>query len=122
MRNQEIFDIVATHLFTQGERSFTSMKGCLYRGPNNTMCAVGCLIPDEVYDPYMEGGTVDTVLYDYPQLKFKRNLDLLLRLQTIHDSLDSWESTTRMKTLLRTVAKQFKLKPTVLENLKFKDR
>jgi len=28
---------------------------CLYRGPNNTRCAIGLLIPDEKYRPSIEG-------------------------------------------------------------------
>lgn len=28
---------------------------CLYRGPNGSRCAVGVLLPDEVYQPTLEG-------------------------------------------------------------------
>lgn len=54
MNNQEVFDKVVTHLRTQNRPSFEDHEGCMYRGPGGTMCAVGCLIPDNVYDAAME--------------------------------------------------------------------
>lgn len=35
---------------------------CLYRTPEGNKCAVGCLIPDEVYTPDMEGVGIDSLL------------------------------------------------------------
>ena len=52
---QETFDIVASHLLRQGRRSVDSEGRCLYRGPNGLKCGAGCLIPDELYDPDIEG-------------------------------------------------------------------
>jgi hypothetical protein len=51
MTNQEIFDKVARHLLTQGARSMgpNGTVQCLYRGSDGLKCAVGCLIPDELY-------------------------------------------------------------------------
>ena len=48
MNIQEIFDTVSVHLLTQNEKSQESdfYRSCLYRGPNGTKCAVGCLIKD----------------------------------------------------------------------------
>lgn len=54
MTLQEIFDTAATHLLKQGKRA--SQNGtCLYRGPDDTKCAVGCLIKDEFYRLGLEG-------------------------------------------------------------------
>jgi hypothetical protein len=33
---------------------------CQYRGPNGTMCAVGCLITDDNYSSDLEGNTIGT--------------------------------------------------------------
>jgi hypothetical protein len=52
--DQEIFDTVAKHLLAQGERAITENGACAYRGVEGRKCAIGCLIPDEVYDPNME--------------------------------------------------------------------
>lgn len=54
MDKQAIFDRVVTHLLTQKRRSVTITGGvrtCMYRAPNGDMCAIGCLIPDDVYTP-----------------------------------------------------------------------
>ena len=61
MTLQEIFTKVARHLLTQKVKSFGSDAGCLYRGPNGTSCAVGCLIQEEHYDPELEGNVVNAL-------------------------------------------------------------
>lgn len=62
MNNQEIFNKVYTHLYKQAQPAlrhsdFIDGPGpaCAYRGEGGTMCAVGCLIPDDVYTPEIEG-------------------------------------------------------------------
>lgn len=60
MNRQEIYDKVKAHLLTQGKKSEakTISGQCLYRSPDGLQCAAGCLIPDELYDPEMEGARV----------------------------------------------------------------
>lgn len=55
MTEQEIFDKVAEHLQKQGHRALNEDGVCVYRGKNGTKCAVGALIPDELYDSKIEG-------------------------------------------------------------------
>jgi hypothetical protein len=87
---QEMFDRVVTHLLTQNARSSHFLKTgeqCLYRGPEGRMCAIGCLIPDEIYNPEMEVGFED--LLERPAIKelfpTRKHECLGLRLQMIHD-------------------------------------
>lgn len=98
MTNQEIFDRVLNHLRTQRVASFGTdprlsapqIEVCLYRGPANTTCAVGCLIPDDLYDPDMEGQNIGTLARAFPELLelFPREQHILLNsLQYMHDSL-----------------------------------
>lgn len=51
---QTAFAKVLTHLRQQGQQAVDEDGDCMYRGLNNTMCAVGCLIPDDRYDTDME--------------------------------------------------------------------
>lgn len=62
MDNQQIFDKVATHLLTQNERSVDIDGDCQYRDPQGRSCAVGCLIPDEFYNPAFEGAQVSSAM------------------------------------------------------------
>lgn len=60
MTNQEIFNKVYTHLYKQAQPAlrhsdFIDGPACAYRGEDGAMCAVGCLIPDDVYTPEIEG-------------------------------------------------------------------
>lgn len=56
---QEIFDRVALHLLTQGTAAVDPGRGmCKYRTDAGLKCAVGGLIPDDLYDPRIEGAAV----------------------------------------------------------------
>ena len=101
MTEQEIFDTVLTHLREQGKAAATDDGGCRYRDADGTACAVGCLIPDELYDPVIEGLSVSQIiraavyLHDQAQARapFTRitnhigaeHLQLLQELQDAHD-------------------------------------
>jgi hypothetical protein len=96
---QSIFDEVVAHLRKQNARSFRNENGlvrCLYRSDDGLKCAVGCLIPDNEYTPEMEKWMVLSVveMLSKPlQTKLGRHLDLLKRLQHIHDDIEvgCWE-------------------------------
>lgn len=126
MEAQEIFDTVAKHLFTQGCRSIEideeGEESCLYRSPDGKMCAVGVLIPDEIYDPRMEHQNSDNLLetpgYEFPKWMQDNKL-LLLSLQRVHDSSLHWEDSRGMRAVLRGVAHLFSLSPAVLDGLSF---
>jgi len=68
MIKQEIFNKVVRHLHEQGERALDkSGKVCVYRdgiGKNGKVltCAVGCLIPEGLYDPACEGASTGSAL------------------------------------------------------------
>ena len=92
MTRQEIFDKVAKHLLTQ-PRSFVNsdvVKGkirCLYRGPNGTKCAAGCLIPDDEYNESFENKTIDSIKDEIPSFDEFSTEDILMikDLQNLHD-------------------------------------
>lgn len=120
MRKQEIYNTVRDHLLNQNKQSIIDGV-CQYRGPKHTMCAVGCLIPDELYDPRMEGasllhpkdGHVDTTNINliWPALRqagiTARHAQLLKRLQDVHDA----DLPADWPRKLANVAAQFDLKP-----------
>lgn len=89
---QAIFDKAATHLLTQGVKSVDSFKDrCLYRGPNNTMCAAGPFIKNEFYSRDLEGDIItDPCLLGvlqqsgFPVYNGKA-INLLRNLQQLHD-------------------------------------
>ena len=123
MPPQEIFDTVATHLFTQGRRAFDGV-GCVYRTPEGLSCAVGCLIPDDLYAPEMEGHGVTFLLDEFTELPdwFSENLGLLAELQNTHDHDLCWKSTSAMHRALTRVAREYGLSPAILDRLSFSDR
>ncbi len=68
MSLQSVFDTVAAHLLSQGRRSWRGDKAtgvgmCRLRADDGARCAVGCLLPDEVYDESLEGRTIDTIMH-----------------------------------------------------------
>lgn len=61
---QETFDMVLEHLAKQGGPAVNEkgLRSCLYRGANGTKCAIGALIPDELYHQNVEGQSVRMLL------------------------------------------------------------
>lgn len=135
MTNQQIFDKVAKHLLAQGRRS-TAPDGhsCQYRGQEGRSCAVGCLIPDDIYDKRIEAIAVSVLSGDIKNTDGSfvtytkadqaylagvllasglkpENAKLLGCLQQVHDCADpaSW------KAELKQVARRFRLKTSALK-------
>lgn len=76
MKMQEIFDKAVGSLLAQGQRSVSydpdtavSTK-CMYRSSVGC-CAIGHLIPDEIYKPGMDEGSSDvmSLICKYPEIK-----------------------------------------------------
>lgn len=92
---QSIFTRVATHLLTQ--KSAASQDGqCFYRDANSKQCAVGCLIPDALYNHTFEYKGVfglckvlkassDTSAVMLGKA-LEENGELLVTLQALHDT------------------------------------
>lgn len=123
MNNQEAFDKVVAHLKTQKKRSTESLSlkagdKCLYRGPNGLKCAIGCLIPDELYDNNMDYGgnsSIQHALEKNPALaKYFSGIPLLLLsdLQRAHDAIMNWDENGFNETgfeRLKIIASDFNL-------------
>lgn len=125
---QQLFDKVAGHLLKQGKRSETADGNlCKYRN-GNFRCAVGCLIPDELYCPQIDfdsrvDGTAGAAMTTIPeddsdallhQILWEAGvaadgLKLLLDLQQVHDNseVEQWRQ-------LRQVATRWNLSKEVL--------
>lgn len=98
LSNQEVFDKVAIHLLTQGQKSAILSKeeggldSCLYHSADGLKCAVGCLIPDNLYIEDMEGRLIQDLFVQFPSIMEEIGLDkethlgLLTSLQNIHDT------------------------------------
>lgn len=108
MNNQEAFDKICKHLMTQNEKAWEN-GSCVLCTPTGLKCAIGCLIPDELYDPSLENlvpayiGTVERLkpLFDGV------DKDLLDHCRCVHDNADlrDWARD------LRHVAEQHLLMP-----------
>jgi hypothetical protein len=113
MNKLEVFNKVKQHLLTQNKRSVVYIKGdtCLYRGDNGMSCAIGILIPDEIYNRHMEGNDVYELLQSFPVIALHLDLngledtEFLSELQNIHDH----NSPEKWPTLLQKSAEDHKL-------------
>lgn len=124
---QAMFDIAVTNIREQGCLSWMEVtatnrhlvKQCYYRHPQNPKirCAVGHLIPDELYSPLMEDLNCIGLLGHYPDLAkhlgtgdldISKRTELVLSLQRAHDQADN-VSEFLMKAC--RVAKDFNLNP-----------
>lgn len=96
MNKQEIFDKVANHLRSMKGPSENESGNCMYRGLNGSMCAMGALIPDEMYDVNMENHTIEYLIenenFSLPEFFSKTNMWFLDDLQYAHDSFQDREN------------------------------
>lgn len=96
MNRQYVYDLVRDHLMNQGEQSLR-IYSCAYRGDNGRMCAIGCLIPDELYDAGREGTNVKDSSVQRAVAAFlgheltPDDVGFLYSLQNIHDgTVEAW--------------------------------
>lgn len=96
---QVLFDDVINHLRKQKCRAVNGTS-CAYRGEDKTKCAIGGILPDELYFPGLEGIDVIRISKStWPKVKKivdfigTSNMNLAHELQCIHDrkSIDMWE-------------------------------
>ena len=113
--------MVAKHLLDQGRPSLGTPRldgvtNCAYRGRDGTKCAVGVLIPDEVYVPTMESLRAHAVVAGFCELEhLGPHWELLNELQGVHDSEASWGwDPARVRAGLRRVAEAHELDASVL--------
>lgn len=120
LTKQEIFDQVARHLLTQNERAISSNGNCQYHSKDGLKCAVGALIPDNLYNQAFENRKVGYLLAAWKEIMRKIGLDekehalLLYALQGIHDCTEPcvWRGQ------LERVAQKFELSDSVLSTIK----
>lgn len=85
---QKTFDTMLAHLRQQGKPAVVhGTTSCRYRTSDGLKCAVGALIPDENYDPSIEGGSVNPRIIDLiPGADVRTDLDFLTDAQSqLHD-------------------------------------
>jgi hypothetical protein len=73
MTRQESFNHICRNLIAAPRpstywNSDSESNVCVYRGPDNTRCAVGWILPDYAYTPSVEGHSVLRLLVDIPHL------------------------------------------------------
>ena len=108
---QDAFDISTRGIIAQGGFAVRG-ESCRYRMSDGKKCAAGQLIPDEHYDPKIEGYAIDRA----PGIDL-RPADLIMELQDAHDfnaSSANWEG---WKSMLIRVAQEHKLDPAVLQEI-----
>ena len=87
--NQGVLNTAFRNLMKQGRFSSDSDGRCLYRGPEGTKCAIGSMIPDELYKKGLEGNVIsDAEMHSVRDLCFGPKVDngFLRALQNAHDN------------------------------------
>lgn len=115
---QQVYDTVATHLLAQGRPAkavFKSVVQCAYRDHHGFKCAVGCLIPDDMYDPEMEGKTARELKHEYPDLLPDVPARLLHELQHSHDATLYHEGLHHWARHMLRIALKWELDPAIIK-------
>lgn len=120
MTNQEAFDKAVAGLAAQGfKRSVGGPDGfeqCVYRGKDGKKCALGHLIPDDLYRPRIEGMGAGNPLMRPLLFELGLSIEFSRALQSAHDSAYTIDAHDKqidapetMKAMLRRVADKFGL-------------
>jgi hypothetical protein len=130
LTKQQAFDKALFGIHGQNYNASADEFGsCFYRGPNDTMCAAGHCIPDELYDTEMEGRTFYAVIRDFDGIAelFEDSPDIqefMKQLQGCHDYTLREHGGFGWENKMREIAKYYNLsysQPAVMpENLGFK--
>lgn len=97
MNLQAIFDRVCEHAMVDHRKSLlpnSAVPRCGYRGAAGARCFIGCLIPDELYEPYVEGLSIATAATETSRHLLRAigadasQLDQLEALQGVHDNYE----------------------------------
>lgn len=126
MKKQEIYDKVCKHLAKQKTRAMNKGvdKGCAYRDDDGRKCAVGCLIPYNIWKKEVlanginTGNSVKYLVANSPWAKkeFHQREALLCDLQNIHDR--SWHTAESLRESLAATAKKYKIKSGAEQSIK----
>jgi hypothetical protein len=106
MELQVAFDAVLAYMRQQKRKSAADGR-CMYRNPDGTKCAIGCLIPDHLYDPEFENKCIEQL----PELALNLGLPIgfAARLQSAHDSSDDTSFMTVFEDKMATLARRYNL-------------
>lgn len=112
---QLVFNTVVTALLKQGGPS-SADDMCLYRGPKGVKCAIGHIMPDELYRSDMEGKDISNFIpfeavCGTELIEVTRDdSHFLQRLQQrLHDDLGEHDFVNKLKSAAREFADIFRL-------------
>lgn len=95
----EIQQEVIRRLKAQGCQAISVDETCQYKTATGMKCAVGVLIPDELYSVEMEGYGIHSLFSKFPSLNdlfhpeiLESAINLLGSLQRIHDDAKTFET------------------------------
>lgn len=108
---QEAYERIRTYFSRPGaELAYSDEGECCYRTPDGNACALGCLLPDELYTAHMEGKNALIIIGRNPAVRtFLANVDprFLDKAQKHHDN--AYDTADFISTLDLT-AEQYGLK------------
>ena len=102
MNTIEALLTIKEHLIKQNRPSVDSNGKCMYRGEDGTKCAIGCLIPDHLYNKSMEHKPVDQIAHLLTEVLPPDSVDIvaLMEAQFIHDRRHPEYWASEMKRLI----------------------
>lgn len=93
INNQQAFDAALFGIRSQNYAKAMNEHGdCSYRGKNNTKCAIGHSLPDELYSTSIEGGTIRIIMREpvFKNFYSEVSVVLLTDMQRVHDAIGGY--------------------------------
>lgn len=87
LTRQQAYDRMREYFARPDAQQAADDGNCAYRAEDGSKCAIGCLIPDDLYDPEMEGASTAHLFDRFHWLPFAPDdVEFYRRAQRIHDT------------------------------------
>lgn len=80
LNKQQVFDKIWQYFIVEKHPQSGNLFGCYYRSKEGNKCAIGCLIPDEMYLPEFDSQEASTAVDDLMTSSpiFKKTLEQII--------------------------------------------
>jgi hypothetical protein len=119
---QGLFDYTAAHLFRQGEPARVGGVNFIQTPDGKLKDPIGALLEEDEYDPTFESQYLKTIAKNHFAINSGNMLQLLARLQMVHDADIPWLSSEHMACALNEVSEWFNLDASILGKVQFRGR
>lgn len=99
MTRQQVFDAVVLGMSKQKAIAINESGGCQYRTNDGRKCAIGILLPDELYSTNIEANSVSDLITDYTSQYIYNGPDIMAVGKFFYSLIDDATESTKANSI-----------------------